>query len=190
MKKLKYIICDLDGTLLNDERRISPRQAEYLCDLYKRKDIRFGFASGRALTSLIPIAKDAGILKICDVMVANNGVDIYDVKNKRKTETLMVSVEDIRTILELMKQYEWINVTFHNPNGLYGLYETPRTRQIVEINHFDSRPPFRVFNRIRTFMIWPESECPRQKAWKSMCPHRGIPWSRCLFLAMGKMIWR
>ena len=66
MKKLKYIICDLDGTLLNEERRISRRQADYLCDLYKRKDIRFGFASGRAVTSLIPIAEEAGILEICD----------------------------------------------------------------------------------------------------------------------------
>ncbi len=138
MKKLKYIICDLDGTLLNEERRISRRQGDYLCDLYKRKDIRFGFASGRAVTSLIPIAEEAGILEICDVMVANNGVDILDVKSGRKTETLMVSVEDIYTILELMKPFEWINVTFHNPNGLFGLYETPRIRQILEINHFDS----------------------------------------------------
>ena len=31
----------------------------------------------------------------------------------------MVSVEDIYTILELMKPFEWINVTFHNPNGLF-----------------------------------------------------------------------
>lgn len=138
MKKLKYIICDLDGTLLNDERSISKEQARYLGDLCKRKALRFGFASGRALTSLIPIAKEAGILNICDVMVANNGVDIYDVKSETRTETLMVSVEDVYKILELFRPYEWINVTFHNPNKLFGLHETPRTRQIVKINHFDS----------------------------------------------------
>lgn len=137
MKKIKYIICDLDGTLLNDERTISKTQADYLKDLCGRKDIRFGFASGRTIPSLTDIAREAGILDVCDVMVGNNGSDVYDARKKQTTETPRLSVEEIRTILELFQPYEWVNPIFHNPKGLFTFYETPRTQYIVKNNHYD-----------------------------------------------------
>lgn len=137
MKKLKYIFCDLDGTLLDDKKTISLAQAAYLRNLREKKGIRFGFASGRTLNSLLPIAEKTGLLEVCDVFVANNGVDIYDVKEGKNTQTLLVSVEDIRRIIELLDPYkDFINVIFHNRGGLYGLYETERIRNILKINNY------------------------------------------------------
>jgi hypothetical protein len=139
MKKLKYIICDLDGTLLNDEKRIAPQQVAYIKDLRERKGIRFGFASGRTLNSLIPLAEENGLADICDVLVGNNGVDIYDVKNQQNTKTQLVSKKDILYLLDLIKPYEFINVIFHNQGKLYGRYKTERLDRIYDLNHYEDR---------------------------------------------------
>ena len=69
--------------------------------------------------------------------MANNGVDVYDVKSGENTQTLLVSTEDIRKIIEMLDPYrDFINVIFHNRGGLYGLYETERVRNILRINNY------------------------------------------------------
>lgn len=137
MNKLKYIICDLDGTLLNDKKTISPKQVSYIRELRERKGVRFGFASGRTLYSLIPLAEEMGLLDVCDVLVANNGVDIYDVKDRKKTQTLLVSVEDIKEIVRMMEPYrDFINVIVHSNGRLYGMCETDRIRRVMAMNHY------------------------------------------------------
>ncbi|MDO4475031.1 MAG: HAD family hydrolase [Eubacteriales bacterium] len=139
MKKLKYIICDLDGTLLNDKKTISPKQVSYIRELRKRKGVRFGFASGRTLNSLLPLAEEMGLLDVCDVLVANNGVDIYDVKDKKNTQTLLVSVEDIQEIIRMMEPYkDFMNVIIHSKGGLYGLCETERIHRVMKMNHYSN----------------------------------------------------
>ena len=96
MKKIKYIICDLDGTLLNDQKRISEAQAAYIRQLREKTGIRFGFASGRAISSLKPIAKENGLYEACDLYVANNGADIHDGATGEMTEMDMVSLDEMK----------------------------------------------------------------------------------------------
>lgn len=160
MKKLKYIICDMDGTLLNDERKISRKQADYLRNLCGRKQVRFGLATGRELSSLIPMTEEAGILDVCDVMVVNNGADIYDVKNRTKTGTLKISVEDVHAMLAMVRPYGWLNAMFHNPKGLFALYDTPRIHRIVENNHYDGfhSPYSESFEEVSRFTLVFEPE--------------------------------
>lgn len=160
MKKLKYIFCDMDGTLLNDKWKISKEQAVYLCDLCRRKQIRFGFASGREVTSLIPIAEEMGILEICDVMVVNNGADIYDVKRKMKMGVQKIEVQDVYAILEMIRPYEWLNAVFHNHKGFFALYDTPHVRRIMENNHYDCchSPVFERFEAVSRLSLLFEPE--------------------------------
>ncbi len=136
MKKIKYIICDLDRTLLNNARSMSPEQAAYIRELRQRKGIRFGFASGRARTALKPLAERIGLLDACDVFISNNGVDIYDLQNNVSTQMDMLEVEDVQTLLDLFQGYGFINVIFHNTGKLYALYETQRIQGIVKMNGY------------------------------------------------------
>ncbi len=136
MKKIKYIICDLDGTLLNDQKRISEAQAAYIRQLREKTGIRFGFASGRAISSLKPIAKENGLYEACDLYVANNGADIHDGATGEMTEMDMVSLDEMKYLLELFRPYPYINVTFHNPGRFFAVYDTERARGIKELNYY------------------------------------------------------
>ena len=136
MKKLKYIICDLDRTLLNEKGSVSPEQAAYILDLRARKGIHFGFASGRARTALKHLAERVGLLDACDVFISNNGVDIYDVQNDVSTQMDMLEVEDIKVLLNLFGGYDFINVIFHNTGKLYALFENERIRGVIKMNGY------------------------------------------------------
>lgn len=138
MKKLKYIFCDLDGTLLNDDKVISPEQVSYIRELKKRKGVRFGFASGRTLNSLIPLAKEMEILDVCDVIVANNGVDVYDVARNETEQNHLIPVTTVQKIVHMMESYKDIlNVIVHSRNELYGMEKTRRIDRVLRINHYD-----------------------------------------------------
>lgn len=50
-KKLKLILADMDGTLLNQSKKLPPRIEEILCRLQEH-DIIFGIASGRQMANL------------------------------------------------------------------------------------------------------------------------------------------
>lgn len=136
MKKLKYIFCDLDRTLLNNAREISPVQAAYIRNFRARKGFCFGFASGRAMASLLPLTERAGLMDACDVLIYNNGVDIYDVQNATSIQMDMLEVEDIQKLLDLFQGYDFINMLFHNPEKVYALSEMGRIGDIIRMNGY------------------------------------------------------
>lgn len=72
MKKL--VVSDLDGTLLNDEGKVTKKTIETIKNL-KKFDIEFTIATGRGLKSTKNIKDTIGI--DC-FMICNNGANIYD----------------------------------------------------------------------------------------------------------------
>ena len=111
----KLFLTDLDGTLLDDNKLISPPTREILEDWVRAGHI-FAFGTGRALTSALAIRKALGLERICRYLVCYNGVQIYDALEKK-----MIFETGIRqeTVLKIMDLAESLGVHCHTYQGPY-----------------------------------------------------------------------
>jgi Cof subfamily protein (haloacid dehalogenase superfamily) len=74
-----YLYCDLDGTLLNDEKQISNENSEAIRSFVERGG-RFGVATGRVPGIIGAIERD---LPVCAPCILFNGAGLYDLPKKR-----------------------------------------------------------------------------------------------------------
>ncbi len=100
--KLKVVFVDLDGTLLNSQKRISKRNLETLNEL-KRRDIVRVAVTGRSLYSFhslhLPVIA-------FDYLVVSTGAAIIDLKTKVVLFTSSHNNEDVITISECLMEEE------------------------------------------------------------------------------------
>lgn len=94
---------DLDGTLLNDEKTISPRTRAAL-EACVRKGHIFVISSGRSYSSIIKIVERLG-LENCNPLISSfNGSQIYDLKNRKMLHSVKLSTDIIAGIRDLAKE--------------------------------------------------------------------------------------
>lgn len=137
INKINYVFCDLDGTLLQDDKTLSKKTIESIKELKENTSIKFGIATGRALTSLLPLLERHAILDYVDAVVANNGVDLYIPKNQMHKRKHMVNKAVIQRILTTYDAIEEVNICFHNPGIFYAQKVTKRVSNIIYINDID-----------------------------------------------------
>lgn len=78
MDKIKLIVMDMDGTLLDSDKKIS----SYTMDLLKRLNsdgYKLGIASGRPIIGLKRTIEALGINSYINFMTGSNGAELYDV---------------------------------------------------------------------------------------------------------------
>lgn len=75
MQKIKLILCDLDGTLLNDEKTISQHTIDII-QKAREQGIAFGLATGRSLYAVDVLLDEWQIREQCDVLMGFNGAQI------------------------------------------------------------------------------------------------------------------
>ena len=83
MGKIKLIVMDMDGTLLNSEKVVS----SYTKDLLKKlsaEGYKLGIASGRPITGLKRTVKALGIDNVINFMTGSNGAELFDVDNNQE----------------------------------------------------------------------------------------------------------
>ena len=134
------IVCDLDGTLLNENREVSPKNKMAL-ERFVEKGGHFTIATGRNLK---------GALKILDIVPVNmpiilmNGALIYDYKqNEILYEcTLDKYAQDI--IFQVMGEFPDIGVEIFNRNEISLIREND-----VTANHILRESFFRAYNEAK-----------------------------------------
>ncbi|HMS63637.1 MAG TPA: Cof-type HAD-IIB family hydrolase [Ignavibacteria bacterium] len=77
-RKIKLIVSDIDGTLVNSKNEVSELTLKVVKEL-KNKNILFSLASQRAHSSIVPIAK---LLDIKIPVISINGALIQDIKGE------------------------------------------------------------------------------------------------------------
>ncbi|WP_290458724.1 Cof-type HAD-IIB family hydrolase [Dubosiella newyorkensis] len=102
------VASDLDGTLLNSQKKVTPETREALKQL-KNHGILFGIASGRPVESGIILVKDWGLEDDISFLIGMNGGVIYDMRTKEKEQYHLMDGE---TILEIMEHYKDMDVIF------------------------------------------------------------------------------
>ncbi len=134
MNRYRIIFFDLDGTLLDSNKSISNACVDILKMIKVTKGVHFGIASGRAISSINPIIRNYKMENLFDVVIANNGADIVDLRSSKIESHGYLTTSQIRTILNHYKDNKKINVYFHNEGIVYAKKVNQRIENIRRMN--------------------------------------------------------
>ncbi|MDD7280809.1 MAG: HAD-IIB family hydrolase, partial [Erysipelotrichaceae bacterium] len=96
---LKYIVMDMDGTLLNSQNQIPPKTKELLIE-YQKEGVQLILASGRSFHRLMPIAQELQMFDYGGYFIEIDGIGYYDLK---KDEHIVLKSMDTAYIKELVE---------------------------------------------------------------------------------------
>lgn len=100
--KYKCIVADLDGTLLNSNKKLSQETKDTL-ELLMENGIHFVPATGR---SFYAMPEDVAELKGIEYAITSNGVAVYDIKDRKAISCTCLSKQFVTELLTLLKDEE------------------------------------------------------------------------------------
>ena len=80
--KMKILVLDLDGTLTNDAKDITPRTMEALMEA-QRRGVVVVLASGRPTYGIVPLAEQLRLSDYGGYILSYNGGEVIDCKHKK-----------------------------------------------------------------------------------------------------------
>ncbi|MDD2592447.1 MAG: HAD family hydrolase [Erysipelotrichaceae bacterium] len=105
-KKIKLIVCDIDGTLVKNDRTLSSLTKEVIEEIY-RKGIYFGIASGRSVDQqLYYQAKNWGFDRNFELLIGMNGSQMWDGINEKRYDYYKLKREWLKEIVEMMEPFD------------------------------------------------------------------------------------
>jgi Cof subfamily protein (haloacid dehalogenase superfamily) len=113
----QLVMCDLDGTLLTEEKKITDFSRSTIAKL-KQKGIKFGIATGRPTESVLRTLRKEQILPYVDVVVTNNGVTWLDREDDVESETYTLKMSSAIEIFSKLKQLE-VSFAIYDERYLY-----------------------------------------------------------------------
>lgn len=102
---IKAILLDIDGTLTNDKKVITPRTKEALLTAQKN-GIRLALASGRPDMGLFKWAKELEMDKNHGIFICYNGARVIDCQTGEELFSQSLSAQEAKAVLEHIKQFD------------------------------------------------------------------------------------
>jgi hypothetical protein len=141
--KLKAIAMDLDGTLLNEQNRISDKTRETLKDLQKQGTTLI-LASGRSWKRQLPYAKELGMDENNGKLIETDGIALWDFAKDKRVKFTEMDPETIIPVMEwLTKQNAESQAVFDD--GMFVYYPKhlqPLKEKFKEENHLSDDYPW------------------------------------------------
>jgi hypothetical protein len=107
MSNIKVIIMDIDGTLTNNKKVITPKTKEALINAQKLGAVLI-LASGRPTSGLMDFAKELKMDENHGLLVSFNGSKVVDCETNRVLFNETMSVKQGQAVLEHMKKFDVI----------------------------------------------------------------------------------
>lgn len=107
----KIIATDMDGTLINSERKISQNNIEMIIKA-QEKGVKFVLASGRVEEAMINQAKQLQMDKYGGYILSYNGSRIIDCSTNKMIYEASITKEDIKELFKLSNEYNISLVTY------------------------------------------------------------------------------
>ncbi len=120
MKEIKMILCDIDGTLLNDQKIITPKTLEAIKKV-REQGILFGIATGRSPIAVSQLLKEWKVEEYTDILMGFNGSQYFDYVLDKEERTNLVDGSILKDVIEEYKQFD---ISF----GIFDGYEFHATR--------------------------------------------------------------
>lgn len=105
MQEIKAILMDIDGTLTNSEKVITPLTKTVLMKAQKQ-GIRLILASGRPTSGLWGLAEELEMAKYHGLLVCYNGSKVVDCQTGEVLFNQPLSVAESKAVLEHLKQFK------------------------------------------------------------------------------------
>lgn len=102
---VRLVVCDIDGTLVNDARQMTPRTREAIQKLHQ-KGILFGLASGRPVNDLKLYQKKWELSFSFDLLIGMNGSELWDGKTKKLYSFYLLKKEWMKEIIDMMSIFD------------------------------------------------------------------------------------
>ncbi|MBC6175167.1 HAD family phosphatase [Listeria welshimeri] len=99
------IILDIDGTLLNDDKKISPETKKALITA-QQNGVKLILASGRPTIGMHLYAEQLEMKKYHGLLVSYNGAKVVDCQTKEELFNQTLTIAEGKAVLEHMKQFE------------------------------------------------------------------------------------
>lgn len=114
----KVIIMDVDGTLTNSKKVVTPQTKEALLKAEEAGAILI-LASGRPTSGLIDLAKELEMDKHHGLLVAYNGSTVVDCETMEVLFNQALSVEEGKAVLEHMKKFDRVRPMIDKGEYMY-----------------------------------------------------------------------
>ena len=115
---IRVIIMDVDGTLTNSQKVITPKTKEALLKAQEKGAILI-LASGRPTSGLMDIAKELEMEKNHGLLVAFNGSKVIDCTTGEVLFNQTMTVEEGRAVLEHMKKFDRVRPMIDKGEYMY-----------------------------------------------------------------------
>ena len=121
------VVADIDGTLVDDNRRFTDFTKKAI-DALREKGIWFGLASGRPVDELRRLEKTWGFEKPFEIQVGMNGAELWDGLYQQEYKAFQLSPKTIKEIFDYMKPFPDARPSMY----LNGEIMTDRYTDIIE----------------------------------------------------------
>lgn len=128
----KLIAIDMDGTLLNDERQISPENYEAI-QKARQNGVKIVLASGRPLVGFKRYLEELHLISEEDYVVAFNGAIVQSTGGNKIISKTTLGLEDYKELYELSKNLK-VNIHALTEDTVISPKDSKYTRLESEIN--------------------------------------------------------
>ena len=109
----KMIALDLDGTLTNSKKEVT-KETKSAIRRVAKQGIAVVLASGRPLIGIQPVADDLELSKFGGYLIAYNGGQIFDCKQKKTIFQSLLPKQYYAELCKLAKQYQVYALTYND----------------------------------------------------------------------------
>ena len=114
----QILTLDLDGTLTNSKKVVTPKTKEALLKAEEKGAILI-LASGRPTSGLMDLARELKMDQYHGLLVAYNGSKVIDCKTNETLFNQALSVEEGKAVLEHMKKFERVRPMIDKGEYMY-----------------------------------------------------------------------
>ncbi|WP_291633119.1 sugar-phosphatase [Clostridium sp.] len=129
----KLIALDMDGTLLNNEKQISPANNKAIQQA-RENGVKVVLASGRPLVGFKRYLEELNLVSEDDYAVAFNGALVQSSTGTEIISKTTLTVEDYKYLYELSKELK-VNIHVLTETGVISPKDNKYTRREAEMNH-------------------------------------------------------
>ncbi len=153
MSDTKILFTDLDGTLLDDKKRVSDEDLAAINEMLASGH-RLVIATGRPLYSAKVVAKELGLYRDGIYLAASNGGVIFECGTEKIISACSVDFDTVRTLFEAAAKAD-LHIQTYTDDHVVAL------RQTREIEQYCARirMPYRILDRIPEDLPAPPPKC-------------------------------
>lgn len=152
--KYKMLVLDLDGTLTNNYKEITPRTKEALMQA-QAKGIRVVLASGRPTYGITPIANELMLTNHGGFILAFNGGKIIDYTSRETVFEQTIGKPEVEALYNAADKAGLAILTYQD----YGIVTTQKDNNYVEHEAFINKLPVTQCDNFVEDLQYPINKC-------------------------------